>query len=298
MDIDVYITLIKQNFPQLAIQTVKPITKGWDSFVLEVNDEFIFRFPTREDVIEPFYRELRLLPVLEQLLSTPIPHFEYVGRDSTNYYPYPFVGYRKIGGFALDDTRITPEQLLTLVPAIAIFLNELHNFPIAKALQLGVQEHTASSWREMYQERYADLQRRIFPLLDTGLRTKSEQLWENFLGNKAIFTFQPKLIHCDLSGEHIFYDPTDGTITGVIDWGDVTIGDPALDFVGLHRVGGKAFIENILMRYHSTVDTAFWQRIRFYLCYSPFSQLLYGSYSNNEVFIAQGIQGLRAMFGE
>ena len=80
MDIDVYITLIKQNFPQLPMRTVKPITKGWDSFVSEVNEELIFRFPTRQDVIEPFYRELRLLPVLEQLLSTPIPHFEYIGR--------------------------------------------------------------------------------------------------------------------------------------------------------------------------------------------------------------------------
>ncbi len=294
---DAYITLIKQNFPQLAIQTVKPITKGWDSFVLEINDELIFRFPIRADVIEPLQRELRLLPVLEQTLSTPIPHFAYIGHGNANY-PYIFVGYRKIDGFALDDLRIAPIQRLALVPALATFLNELHSFPIAQAIQLGVQEHTPSLWREIYRERYVDLQEHVFPLLDTKLRVKSEQLWENFLDNKALFTFQPKLIHQDLSGEHIFCEPERDVLTGVIDWGDVTVGDPVIDFVGLHWIGGQQFIEQILMRYQHTIDAAFWQRIDFYLHYWPFSQLLYGSYSKNETFTLQGMEGLRTMFSE
>jgi hypothetical protein len=38
------IALIQRNFPQVTIQTVHPITRGWDSFVLEVNDELIFRY--------------------------------------------------------------------------------------------------------------------------------------------------------------------------------------------------------------------------------------------------------------
>lgn len=87
-------------------------------------------------------------------------------------------------------------------------------------------------------------------------------------------------------------------LTGVIDWGDVTIGDPAIDFVGLHRVGGKQFVEQIIMRYQNTLNGAFWQRLEFYLHYGPFSQLLYGSYSKNETFIKQGIEGLRLMVGE
>ncbi len=295
MDTDAYITLIGQNFPQLAIAKVKPITKGWDSFVLGVNDELIFRFPMRDDVIEPLQREIRLLPVLEQTLSTPIPHFEYIGRGNADY-PYTFVGYRKIGGRTLDNPHTTSAQLVLLVPALATFLNELHSFPIANAIALGVQEHTPELWREMYQERYADLQKRVFPLLDTRQQMKSGQLWENFLNNKAIFTFQPKLIHRDLSGEHVFC--VQDVLTGVIDWGDVTIGDPAIDFVGLHHVGGKAFVERVLMRYQNTIDTAFWQRIDFYLHYGPFSQLLYGSYSKNETFTRKGIEGLRTMFGE
>lgn len=297
MDINAYAMLIEQNFPQLVMRTVKPITKGWDSFVLEINDELIFRFPMRDDVIEPLQRELRLLPILERTLSTPIPHFAYIGRGNADY-PYTFVGYRKIGGFALDDPSITPEQHIALVPALATFLNELHSFPVAQAVQLGVQEHTPALWRETYQERFVDLQKRVFPLLDARLRAKSERLWGNFLNNKALFTFQLTLIHCDLAGEHIFCDPVRGILTGVIDWGDVTIGDSALDFVGLHHTHGRQFTEQIVMRYHSRTDAGFWQRIHFYLCYSPFSQLLYGSYSDSETFTAHGLEGLRTMFGD
>ena len=297
MNIDVYVTLIQQNFPQIVIRTARPITKGWDSFVLEVNDELIFRFPMRNDVVEPLQRELRLLPILEQTLSAPIPHFEYIGRGNANY-PYTFVGYRKVHGTALDDPRISQERLLALVPALATFLNDLHNFPTAQARQLGVQEHTPSLWRKIYEERYIDLQKHVFQLLDTRLRTQSEQLWENFLDNKVLFTFQTKLIHRDLSGEHIFCESKQDVLSGVIDWGDVTVGDPAIDFVGLHWVGGKQFIEQIVMRYQSTIDTAFWQRIDFYLHYGPFSQLLYGSYSKNKTFTTQGIEGLRLLFGE
>jgi hypothetical protein len=57
------LTLIQNNFPHITIQTALPITRGWDSFVLEVNNELIFHFPMREDVITYLQKELRLLPV-------------------------------------------------------------------------------------------------------------------------------------------------------------------------------------------------------------------------------------------
>src|SRR6266516_984512 len=192
-----------------------------------------------------------------------------------------FVGYRKLGGVALEDESITPEQLAALAPALAALLSELHSFPIARAGQSGIRENTPAQWRERYQERYTDLKERIFPLLDVELRAQSERLWENFLDDRAIFAFQPVLIHCDLGCEHIFCDPLRGVLTGVIDWGDATIVDPALDFVGLHSGRGSELTEHVLACYKGTVDAAFWKRMNFYLCYRPFSELLYGVYSNS-----------------
>lgn len=294
-DVDKYTALIQQNFPHIGLQNVQLITRGWDSLVLEVNDEFIFRFPMRDDVVPHLDNERNLLSVLEVTLSTPIPHFDFIGQGDDNY-PYTFVGYRKLHGVFLEDQEITQPQLTRLAPALATFLGELHSFPRAQAVQAGVQQHTPEQWRAQYQERYVDLQKRVFPLLDGALCTKSERLWQAFLDTPALFVFQPVFIHADLASEHILCDPERGVLTGVIDWGDMTIGDPALDFVGLHWRGGRDFAESVVAQYQGAIDAAFWQRMDFYLSYGPFAELLYGVYEQNEQFIAQGIAGLHALF--
>ena len=295
MDVNKYTRLIQQNFSQIEIRSVQPITRGWDSFVLEVNGELIFRFPMRDDVLVYLRREMYLLPLLEPALSTPIPHFSWIGQGDGTYH-YPFVGYRKIQGVALEDESITQAQLAALAPALTRFLNELHHFPTAQAAQAGVEEYTPEAWRERYRERYEDLQKRVFHLLDENLREESTRLWEDFLTDRTSLDFQPALIHADLNCEHIFCAPERGELTGVIDWGDVAIGDPALDFVGLHYGHGRAFVESVLTGYQGKIDAAFWKRLDFYLCYDPFARLLYGAYSERKDFIEQGIAGLRALF--
>src|SRR5579884_4056470 len=164
IDVDRSIALIRRNFPQVEIRSTRPITRGWDSFVLEVNGELIFRFPMRDDVIPYLEKEMRLLPSLEQSLSTPIPHFEFMGQGDESY-PYMFVGYRKLTGIALDDERIAQEQLAKLAPTLANFLSEVHCFPVEQAVSLGVEGHTPEQWRERYLERYRDIQKRVFQQL-------------------------------------------------------------------------------------------------------------------------------------
>jgi len=55
IEVDKAIDLIQRNFPQVAIQTVHPITRGWDSFVLEINDELIFRILAARGVLPPIW---------------------------------------------------------------------------------------------------------------------------------------------------------------------------------------------------------------------------------------------------
>ncbi|GHO48172.1 phosphotransferase family protein [Ktedonospora formicarum] len=296
MDLAHYTEVIAREFPELEVRTARPITAGWDSFVLDVNDELIFRFPLRADVMVRLSLERRLLPALEPYLSTPIPHFLYFGQDSDSY---PFVGYRKIDGVPLiASSALTPPRLDALAPAIATFLSELHSFPLANAT--GFEERSPAQWQEVwrqdYRERYDDLRAKVFSLLDERLREGARALWEGFLDDDANFLFQPVLIHRDLGCEHIFCDPERGTVTGVIDWGDVSIGDAALDFVGLHWGHGWAFVELVLAHYKSLPDATFWRRMDFYLRYAPYSELLYGVYSQKSDFIERGIQGLRNQF--
>ena len=111
IDVDKAKALIQRNFPQVAIQTVHPITRDWDSFVLELNDEMIFRFPMRDDVIAYLQKEIGLLPVLEQTLSTPIPHFDYIGHGDASY-PINLIWHPL--SQVIDIAQCVPESLAVL----------------------------------------------------------------------------------------------------------------------------------------------------------------------------------------
>jgi aminoglycoside phosphotransferase len=43
------------------------------------------------------------------------------------------------------------------------------------------------------------------------------------------------LCHGDLYDRHLVVDPDDGSLRGVIDWGDVHLGDPGVDLALAHR---------------------------------------------------------------
>ncbi|KAM3499938.1 hypothetical protein MY10362_006846 [Beauveria mimosiformis] len=52
--------------------------------------------------------------------------------------------------------------------------------------------------------------------------------------------YSPVFLHADLKGEHIFVDRDTGRLTGVIDWSDACVGDPAVDIRGLAISVGAA----------------------------------------------------------
>ena len=60
-----------------------------------------------------------------------------------------------------------------------------------------------------------------------------------------------------------------GEISGIIDWGDTAIGDPAIDFTGLLASYGKDFVERVLSRYRGRVDASFRDRCNFMLGGNP-----------------------------
>jgi hypothetical protein len=83
-----YTGLLRQQFSMLTRRTVRPITHAWDSVVLEVNEEWMFRFPLRQQMQVSLQREIRLLPLLAATLAPPVPHFALsVGRRPA--FPFP-----------------------------------------------------------------------------------------------------------------------------------------------------------------------------------------------------------------
>jgi aminoglycoside 2''-phosphotransferase len=72
---------LQANFPQLVIKNINFAGEGMDSQALLVNDDLIFRFPKREEVVGQLKAEIRLLPKLRPLVPFEIPNFEYIGQQ-------------------------------------------------------------------------------------------------------------------------------------------------------------------------------------------------------------------------
>jgi aminoglycoside 2''-phosphotransferase len=280
---------IEKHFPGFRIHSLVTVQPGWDSFVLEANGEYIFRFPLRVEVARRLEKEINLLPGLASLLPVQVPLFEFVARPASPD-ELPFVGYPKIPGVSLSAELA---RYPAFAAQIAHFLSSLHSILEEKAVQLGIPQAGLADWRQGFIDFYAWIRDKLFPLLNQSQRPVVDRLWEDFLGDPANFAYRPVLIHADLASEHIICDLQGHRLNGIIDWEDATLGDPALDFVGLLFAGGREFVEQVLGDYAGSLGENFWQRVAFYEAIIPYHEIRFGIETDNPKHREQGLELLQ-----
>ncbi len=82
--------VLNREVPDITIGSLNIIQTGWDHLVVEVNGEWIFRFPRADGSVANLEREKQLLDYLKTHITLSIPHYHYFGTDTA------FVGYGKI----------------------------------------------------------------------------------------------------------------------------------------------------------------------------------------------------------
>jgi aminoglycoside phosphotransferase (APT) family kinase protein len=240
-------------------------------------------------VTETLQREVALLPALGPTLPVPIPHFEVVAGD-----PIEFVGYRKLNGSPLPIALARGADERELAGQLGAFLTALHSFPVAQAARLGLEDADVSSWLARRQEFREWCEGRAIPLLSPAERCGAERMFEDFF-SRARAGFEPAVVHADLGPPHVLC--CDDAISGVIDWGDVVVGDPALDFAWLLHGVGETFAEELLGAYRETggvVDPELRGRALFYHRLGPWYEVHYGLEFDHPEFVESGLEAVRA----
>jgi aminoglycoside 2''-phosphotransferase len=264
MDIHSCRRVLESAFPDVSIRSCHAIVEGWDSFVLEVNGDLIFRFPRRQDVVVQQEREIRFLPELSSVLPVEAPRFEFVSRDDSRDPPV-FVGYPKIRGLPLSREMLCDDGLRrSIARGLAEVLSALHGMPLDGPLIDVFPSSTADRLREDYINLYRYALREIFPLLTIRAREFESRWWTEFVADDTNLTYEAALVHADLGPEHILCDYDRRLVAGIIDWGDALIGDPAMDFAGLLHDPGVEFAEEVLSYYGRETGGNFMSRVRFY----------------------------------
>jgi aminoglycoside phosphotransferase (APT) family kinase protein len=281
-----YRVAIARNFPQLTITNMEYLGEGWNSLACRVNEDLIFRFPKRAEVEQSLLTETRLLPQLAPHLPAAIPDFSYIASARTKNQPYIFVGYPLIPGTPLQDC---PEEVLKADwwrPALAKFLVALHSFPLEKAAASEVPNKLfpnspVNDWRSSFQHFYRETEEMVFPLLKQEQQHKIRRRFNEFLNDERNFDFSPALIHADLNEEHVLLDLERQELSGVIDFGDCCIGDPAYDVWG-----------SLLPFYDRPREAGWENRRQFYLRLPALNSIIFGREFGDPLLVEWGLNGL------
>lgn len=161
----------------------------------------------------------------------------------------------------------------------------------------------AAGRREAYRSFFSTVRTEMLPLFTAPEQAAIVAFWSRALEDDTCFDFTPTLVHRDLITEHVLWNPTAGHLTGVIDWGDAGIDDPAVDFAGLWRQLGEAFARQMLAAYasdalHDTTMTDMLRRMDFYAGMEPFHEIHYGQVHGDAAHLAHGMAWARELFGK
>jgi len=219
-------SLVAAQFPQLGELRVVRAGEGWDNAAYSVNNAFIFRFPRRSATAKLIARECQFVPAIAPQVPSPIPVPEFAGVPSEAY-PWPFAGYRRLDGRELSSLRPAEEAYGRLAAALGCFLRALHGIDAAPLAEAGLPEDEIGRLDDVRME--PKLQTRVRELSEAGIVLDAAPILEAVEALRPVAPPSLRAVaHGDLYARHVLVDDA-LRVTGIIDWGDLHLGDPAVD---------------------------------------------------------------------
>lgn len=213
--------LLRTQFPDIADDPLVLIGNGWDNVMYRLGDEFVVRLPRRDAAAALILNEQRCLAILAPRLPLPVPVPVHAGQP-THDFRWHWSVCRWFDGERAS--AAPPHELLDAADTLAAFVQALHTPAPADVPVNSVRGGS-----------HADRLERISGRIEAaghdgrlvGVRAENlDRLWRE-LAATPDWTGPPLWLHGDLHGSNIL--TRDGRINAVIDFGDITGGDPATD---------------------------------------------------------------------
>ena len=293
VDPDLARALVDAQFSDLRPVHAEPFGVGFDNTAYLVNREWVFRFPRRIAAVPWLLREVRALPLLARRLPAPVPVPERIGEPSESY-PWPFAGYRLLAGrtgccFALSDA-----ERAALAEPLARFVAALHAISATEAAafctlgdELGKLDVAA---------RTPIARAQLAELVERGLlAADARQRLEQIVAATPVDAQRPAavVVHGDLYVRHLLLDEQ-RRLAGVIDWGDVHLGDRALDLAAA-SLTLPPHAHAAFRAAYGAIDEATWQLARFRAVFHAAACVRYAADVNDEDLGREGRQALAWM---
>jgi aminoglycoside phosphotransferase (APT) family kinase protein len=246
---------------------------------------WIVRAPRRPAAGAALEAEQGLLTALGRTKDAGLVHFEVpqpkgsalLGADEGRV-----IVYTEVRGAPLVLASVQPGP--GLAESIGRVLAEIHELPVTLIEEQGLPMYSADEYRE---RRLAEL--------DAGIQTgkvppRLADRWERQLENVAWWRFDPTVVHGDM-GEHQLL-VAEGEVSGIVDWMDARVADPADDLAWLAAAAGQDVLESVFEAYtvgrREMRDPHLLDRARLASELALLRWLMYGVRTENEDVIADG----------
>jgi aminoglycoside phosphotransferase (APT) family kinase protein len=231
--------VLSRHMPDYSVEFVRLLGEGLENEAYEVNGELVLRFSKAPDAAREVRREARLLRIVLELSPLPTPEPQFTSEVDG------CLGYFKLPGVTVLDVPAGRRRALTIPIArsLGALLATLHSIPFARLADVvEVDRGALVDWRDEAEAGFRLLAShipsghhpRIKAFFDAGVPAEADML---------VFS------HNDLGIEHVLVDGSASTVTGIIDWTDAAIVDPAHDFGRIYRDLGPAALDAALDSY-------------------------------------------------
>jgi len=220
ISVDLIRQLIEEQFAQWADLPIQAVVEsGWDNRTFRLGDHMVVRLPSAEAYSAQVEREQRWLPTLAPSLPQPIPTPVAIGEPSFGY-PWRWSIYRRLEGTPALPKRIG--SLPVFARDLAGFLRSLH----AISSEGGPLPGPDNFYRGSSLTVYDSETRKAIEVLAAQINAKTvTAVWEAALASR--WSHAPVWVHGDMSVGNLLV--SDGRLCGVIDFGQLCVGDPACD---------------------------------------------------------------------
>lgn len=267
--------VLRKALPGSAPERATWIGSGWGShaFRLPAGDgDWIARIPTGVAwAVEDLEREVRMLPLLESRpFEVAVPRDARIARREDGALVAAI--HRMVPGGSSKGRRLLGRARDAHLAAIGRFLATLHTTPAAAARRHGIE--VRDIWREVSLPRIEETMALTGPAGRAWLASRVAAF-------EALPATAPSaLTHGDLSGDHLLMDE-DGRLSGVIDFAEARLADPAIDFAGVLNRFSWRDLEVVCAHYDAPMDPHLLDRARIYIEIVPI-------YSVTDGYIAAG----------
>jgi aminoglycoside phosphotransferase (APT) family kinase protein len=209
-------SLLAEQRPDLADLRLRPVHGGWNNQMWRLGDDLAVRLPQTPRAARLLEQEHRWLPGLAPRLPIPVPVPVHLGAR-TDRFPQPWIVTTWVEGEPGDLSSITDGPRSAVI--LAECMRALHEPAPAEA--------PFNRGRSAPLVEFADyFARCLRELTDADAVVRARGIWDEAVATEP-WGAAPVWIHADLQPSNVTV--AEGTLAGVIDFGELCAGDPATD---------------------------------------------------------------------